>query len=115
MTEKTPPHRVDALGRPLRSLRISVIDRCDLRCTYCMPEEDYTWLPKEGILTFAEILRLVDAFVEQGVRRVRLTGGEPLLRGGLTDLVRELSSRPGIEDLAITTNATQLARWAAPR
>ena len=114
MTEKTPPHRLDALGRPLRSLRVSVIDRCDLRCAYCMPEEDYSWLPKEGILTFAEILRLVDAFVEQGVRRVRLTGGEPLLRGGLTDLVRELASRPGIEDLAITTNATQLAPWAAP-
>lgn len=79
-----------------------------------MPEEDYTWLPKEGILTFDEILRLVDGFVAQGVRRVRLTGGEPLLRGGLVDLVRELSTRTGVEDLAITTNATQLARWAGP-
>ncbi|MBT3345194.1 MAG: GTP 3',8-cyclase MoaA [Gemmatimonadetes bacterium] len=105
---------LDALGRPLRSLRVSVIDRCDLRCAYCMPEEDYAWLPKEGILTFDEILRLVDGFVEQGVRRVRLTGGEPLLRGGLVDLVRDLSIRHGVEDLAITTNATQLARWAQP-
>lgn len=117
MTNQTPQPSgvsVDALGRPLGSLRVSVIDRCDLRCAYCMPEEDYTWLPKEGILTFDEILRLVDAFVSQGVRRVRLTGGEPLLRSGLVDLVRDLATRSGVEDLALTTNATQLARWALP-
>jgi len=78
----------DTLGRPLQSLRISVIDRCDLRCAYCMPEEDYTWLPKGDILTFDEILTLTDAFIANGVRRVRLTGGEPLLRSGLADLGR---------------------------
>ena len=113
-TSQSPGVSVDALGRPLRSLRVSVIDRCDLRCAYCMPEEDYTWLPKEGILTFDEILRLVDAFVSRGVRRVRLTGGEPLLRSGLVDLIRDLARRSGVEDLALTTNATQLARWAGP-
>ena len=65
----------DVYGRPLQSLRISVIDRCDLRCAYCMPEEDYAWLPKADILTFDEILVLVDAFAANGVRRIRLTGG----------------------------------------
>ena len=69
----------DTLGRPLQSLRISVIDRCDLRCAYCMPEQDYSWLPKSDILTFEEILTLTDAFIANGVHRVRLTGGEPLL------------------------------------
>ena len=107
-----PAH--DLFGRPLESLRLSVIDRCDLRCAYCMPEEDYTWLPKEDILSFDEIERTVDAFGELGVRKVRLTGGEPLLRGGLVDLVARLARRPGVEDLAMTTNATQLAKWAEP-
>lgn len=108
----TTEQPTDTHGRPLQSLRISVIDRCDLRCAYCMPEEDYAWLPKGDILTFDEILALVDAFIENGVRRVRLTGGEPLLRAGLTDLVAQLAARETIEDLAMTTNATQLARHA---
>jgi cyclic pyranopterin phosphate synthase len=103
---------LDRFGRPLQSLRISVIDRCDLRCAYCMPEEDYTWLPKGDILSFDEILRLTDAFIDNGVRRVRLTGGEPLLRAGLAELVAELASRE-LDDLALTTNATQLARHAS--
>jgi cyclic pyranopterin phosphate synthase len=98
----------------MRSLRISVTDRCDLRCAYCMPSKAYQWLPKRAILSFEEILRLVDAFVEQGVQRVRLTGGEPLLRGGLINLVQDLAARPGVKDLALTTNGTQLARWARP-
>lgn len=102
----------DTFGRPLQSLRISVIDRCDLRCAYCMPEEDYSWLPKGDILTFDEVLALSDAFIDNGVRRVRLTGGEPLLRAGLADLVAALSARPELEDLALTTNATQLTRHA---
>lgn len=78
-----------------------------------MPEEDYTWLPKGDILTFDEILTLTDAFIDNGVRRVRLTGGEPLLRAGLRDLVARLAARPELDDLALTTNATQLARHAA--
>ncbi len=102
----------DTFGRPLQSLRISVIDRCDLRCAYCMPEEDYAWLPKNDILTFDEILALTDAFIDNGVRRVRLTGGEPLLRAGLADLVAGLAARTSIDDLALTTNATQLAKHA---
>jgi cyclic pyranopterin phosphate synthase len=105
---------VDRCDRPLGSLRISVIDRCDLRCAYCMPEEDYTWLPRQDILTFDEIERAVEAFSAAGARRVRLTGGEPLLRTGLVDLVGRLAANEGVDDLAITTNATQLAQWAVP-
>ena len=108
------PAASDLLGRQLGSLRISVVDRCDLRCAYCMPEEDYAWLPKEDILSFDEIERTVDAFARLGVRKVRLTGGEPLLRGGLVELVGRLARKASVEDLALTTNATQLAKWAEP-
>ncbi len=102
----------DLLGRPLGSLRVSVIDRCDLRCQYCMPEEEYDWLPKGDILDFAEVERAVDAFCHLGVRSVRLTGGEPLLRADLPELVARLARLPLVEDLAMTTNATQLERRA---
>src|SRR5512142_1968884 len=95
---------VDLLGRPLRSLRVSVTDRCNLRCQYCMPEEEYAWLPRENLLTFEEIARLVSIFAGLGVDKVRLTGGEPLLRRGLEDLVRLLSANPSLTDLALTTN-----------
>ena len=78
---------VDQFQRPLRNLRLSVTDRCNLRCSYCMPEKDYVWLPREDILHFEEIERLVDVFVDLGVDKVRLTGGEPLLRRDLPDLV----------------------------
>ena len=71
---------IDRLGRPLLSLRISVTDRCNLRCSYCMPEDEYAWIPRDDILTFEEINALVDVFVRQGVEKIRLTGGEPLLR-----------------------------------
>src|SRR5918996_868368 len=104
---------VDALGRPLANLRLSVTDRCNLRCQYCMPEQDYVWLPKEDILHFEEIERLVDVFLDLGVRRVRLTGGEPLLRKDLPVLVERLARRDGIDDLAMTTNGvlfTPMAR-----
>ena len=104
----------DLLGRPLASLRVSVIDRCDLRCQYCMPEENYAWLPRKDILNAAEIERVVDAFCQVGVRSVRLTGGEPLLRANLPALVARLAALPLVEDLALTTNATQLAQWAGP-
>jgi cyclic pyranopterin phosphate synthase len=103
----------DALGRPLRNLRLSVTDRCNLRCQYCMPEEDYVWLPREQILNFEEISALVDVFLGLGVDKVRLTGGEPLLRRDLASLVRLLASKPGLRDLAITTNGVLLAAQAA--
>src|SRR5918995_4953415 len=100
---------VDRFGRPLRSLRLSVTDRCNLRCQYCMPETDYVWLPREDILHFEEIDRLVDVFLDLGVRKVRLTGGEPLLRKDLSRLIERLAAKPRIEDLAMTTNAVLLA------
>ena len=103
----------DSLGRPLRSLRLSVTDRCNLRCQYCMPEEDYVWLPRESILTFEEMTRIADAFIDTGVDRVRITGGEPLLRRNLPALVEQLAARPALEDLAITTNGVLLAAQAA--
>ncbi|MGH7313607.1 MAG: GTP 3',8-cyclase MoaA [Candidatus Rokuibacteriota bacterium] len=102
----------DALGRPLRNLRLSVTDRCNLRCQYCMPEEDYVWLPREQLLNFEEISRLVDVFLALGVDKVRLTGGEPLLRRDLPSLVRLLAAKP-LRDLAITTNGVLLAGQAA--
>jgi cyclic pyranopterin phosphate synthase len=104
---------LDTRRRPLRNLRISVTDRCNLRCGYCMPEEEYVWLPREEILHFEEISRLVDVFIELGVDKVRLTGGEPLLRRDLPALIRLLAAKPGLRDLAITTNGVLLAE-AAP-
>src|SRR6266496_4472937 len=102
----------DALGRPLRNLRLSVTDRCNLRCQYCMPEEEYVWLPREDILSFEEIARLVDVFADLGVDKVRLTGGEPLLRKDLHRLVALLAANPRIHDLAMTTNGVLLAEHA---
>ena len=102
----------DRHGRPLRNLRLSVTDRCNLRCAYCMPEETYQWLPRKDLLSFEEITRLVNAFVDLGVRKLRLTGGEPLLRHGLPELVRQLAVIPEIEDLALTTNGLLLEEHA---
>ena len=102
----------DVFTRPLRNLRLSVTDRCNLRCQYCMPEEDYTWLPREDLLTFEEIATLVDLFTDLGVEKVRLTGGEPLLRRDLPTLVRMLACNPHIQDLALTTNGILLAEQA---
>ncbi len=92
----TDPALRDRLRRPLRNLRLSVTDRCNLRCAYCMPEEEYAWLPREDILTFEEMAALVDVFAELGVDKVRLTGGEPLLRRGVDRAVAMLagSGRP---------------------
>jgi cyclic pyranopterin phosphate synthase len=100
---------LDQHERPLRNLRLSVTDRCNLRCSYCMPEPEYVWLPREDILHFEEIERLVDIFTSLGVDKVRLTGGEPLLRRGLPDLIARLAGRPAIRDLAMTTNGVLLA------
>jgi len=99
----------DLYSRPLRNLRVSVTDRCNLRCAYCMPEQDYVWLPREDVLRFEEIEALVDAFLGEGVDKVRLTGGEPLLRRDLPVLVERLAKRPAIRDLALTTNGVLLA------
>ncbi len=104
--------RLDRLGRPLRDLRLSVTDRCNLRCKYCMPEDEYTWLPRSDILTFDETSHLVDLFVSLGVDKVRLTGGEPLLRKGLPQLVRMIADKSAVRDLAMTTNGVLLAAHA---
>ena len=103
---------VDTFGRPLRNLRLSVTDRCNLRCSYCMPEPEYVWLPREDILHFEEIETLVDVFLGLGVSKVRLTGGEPLLRRDLPDLISRLATRPAIRDLAMTSNGVLLEQHA---
>ncbi len=109
----TAPRLVpDTFGRPLRNLRVSVTDRCNLRCQYCMPEEEYVWLPREDLLTFREVDELVGLFTEVGVDKVRLTGGEPLLRRDLPVLVRMLAQNRAIRDLAMTTNGVTLAEQA---
>jgi cyclic pyranopterin phosphate synthase len=100
---------LDLLNRPLRNLRLSVTDRCNLRCQYCMPEAEYVWLPKEDLLHFEEISALADVFLSLGVDRIRLTGGEPLLRRDLPALVSMLSAKPGLADLALTSNGILLS------
>ncbi len=102
----------DTFDRPLRNLRLSVTDRCNLRCQYCMPEEEYVWLPRDDMLSFEEMGQLVDVFAELGVDKVRLTGGEPLLRRDLDRLVRLLAGTPRLRDLAMTTNGVLLAEQA---
>ena len=103
----------DLLDRPLGSLRISVTDRCNLRCRYCMPEDDYVWLPRTSILDYEDIERLAQVFAGLGVTKLRLTGGEPLLRQDLPTLVRMLADVRGITDLALTTNGLLLGRHAS--
>jgi cyclic pyranopterin phosphate synthase len=108
---------VDSLGRPLRDLRISVTDRCNFRCTYCMPKEvfgrDFAFLERSELLTFEEIARLAQLFVHEGVEKVRLTGGEPLLRRGIERLVSMLAAVRGVQDIALTTNGSLLTREKA--
>jgi GTP 3',8-cyclase len=103
----------DQHRRPMQSLRLSVTDRCNLRCVYCMPEAEYTWLPKPSILAFEELARLASLFARLGANEIRLTGGEPLLRQDLPVLVDMLARVPGIRDLALTTNALELPKHAA--
>jgi GTP 3',8-cyclase len=106
----------DSLARPMRDLRISVMDRCNFRCPYCMPRETYheryRFLGSHERLSFDEIVRLARLFVQLGVRKLRLTGGEPLLRTNLPDLIGDLTDIPGVEDVALTTNGVLLARYA---
>jgi len=107
----------DTFSRPMRDLRISVMDRCNFRCPYCMPRETYheryRFLGSHERLSFDEIVRLARLFVQLGVRKLRLTGGEPLLRANLPDLIGDLTDIPGVEDVALTTNGVLLARYAS--
>ncbi|MCX7168552.1 MAG: GTP 3',8-cyclase MoaA [Rhodocyclales bacterium] len=105
---------LDGFGRRVDYLRLSVTDRCDLRCSYCMPEGFKGYEEPKHWLSFDEIERLLAVFARLGLRRVRLTGGEPLLRKNLPDLARRLAALPGIDDLSLSTNGTQLAKFAAP-
>ena len=103
---------LDTLQRPVKDLRISVTDRCNFRCTYCMPLDDYDWLDKSEVLTFEEITRLARLFIQLGVEKIRLTGGEPLARRDLEQLVKSLSDLDGLRDLCLTTNGSTLAEKA---
>jgi|EndMetStandDraft_5_1072996.scaffolds.fasta_scaffold75476_1 cyclic pyranopterin phosphate synthase len=103
----------DGFGRPFGTLRVSVTDRCNLRCSYCMPEPDYVWLPRADLLSFEEIDRLVQVCTGLGATRVRLTGGEPLLRRDLPRLVARLAAQPAVTERAMTTNGVYLAGHAA--
>jgi cyclic pyranopterin phosphate synthase len=103
---------LDAYNRPISYLRISVTDRCNLRCIYCMPPEGVVWRPHEEILRYEEIETIVRAAAGMGISKVRLTGGEPLVRPGVVDLVRMLARIPGVDDLAMTTNGILLPRYA---
>jgi cyclic pyranopterin phosphate synthase len=102
----------DTLGRAMKDLRISVTDRCNFRCRYCMPLEKYEWIDRREILTFEEITRLAKLFIELGVEEIRITGGEPLLRHGLETLVAQLANLEGLRDLSLTTNASLLEDMA---
>ncbi len=108
----------DTFGRPMRDLRISVTDRCNFRCPYCMPSEiygeAYEFLPRAEILTFEELTRLIGIFAELGIEKLRVTGGEPLLRNDLPQLLGMLSSIDGIDDLTLTTNGYLLSQFAQP-
>jgi cyclic pyranopterin phosphate synthase len=105
---------IDQFGRRIEYLRISVTDRCNFRCLYCMPPEGLEWLPKDEILSYEEITSIVDQLAPLGLRRLRITGGEPTIRPQLERLVRMLSAVPGIEDIALSTNGVKLETMAVP-
>ena len=104
----------DSWGREIKSLRISVTDKCNFRCRYCMPAEGLEWLERDELLTFEEVARLVRILARMGVDEIRLTGGEPLVRRDLPKLVRVLAATPGVRDLSLTTNGVLLDRFAGP-
>lgn len=105
----------DKLGRPIRDLRLSVTDRCNFRCDYCMPKEvfgdDFVFLPKNELLTFDEMARIAKVYAELGVKKIRITGGEPLMRRDLDVLIAKLNQIDGIEDIGLTTNGLLLKAW----
>lgn len=112
--EQNAPSMIDPYGRMVEYLRVSVTDRCDFRCVYCMAE-DMTFLPKQELLTLEELERLCTVFVEKGVRKLRLTGGEPLVRRGIMELIRNLGKMlngGGLDELTLTTNGSQLAKYS---
>jgi cyclic pyranopterin phosphate synthase len=115
-TPVIPRHLVDSFGRQMGDLRISITDRCNFRCVYCMPEEGLQWLKNDRVMTFDEIVRLARLFVHMGIRGIRLTGGEPTVRSGLPDLVRMLKplEAEGLESLSLTTNGFRLKELARP-
>jgi GTP 3',8-cyclase len=104
----------DRYGHRISYLRVSITDRCNERCAYCMPGELHEWLPREEILTFEETLRLIRIGAELGVSKIRITGGEPLTRRGILDLIREIPKIPGIRDIGVSTNGTLLSREIEP-
>ena len=104
----------DHFGRPITYLRISVTDRCNLRCVYCLPAEGINWQPRENQLSIEEITRLTASMAKAGLRRVRLTGGEPLVRPDIVEIVKRIATIPGIEEVSLTTNAMLLERLAEP-
>ncbi len=101
----------DRFGRRAGSLRVSVTDRCNIRCRYCMPEDEYAWLPRASILSFEEITRVTGLFASLGVAKIRITGGEPLLRRGLPQLIKSIVRVPGVDEVALTTNGVLLSRY----
>jgi GTP 3',8-cyclase len=103
----------DSFQRPINYMRVSVTDRCNLRCVYCMPEEGVPWLPHSNILSYEELITIIRAGAEMGISKIRLTGGEPLVRAGIVDFVRMIAATPGIEDIAVTTNGIFLTKYAA--
>ena len=106
------PELIDSFGRKMTYLRLSVTDRCNLRCFYCMPQADFNWMPHENILRFEEIIRLVRVLARQGVRKIRLTGGEPLVRKDVIRLMEGISLLEGVEELCLTTNGVELPALA---
>lgn len=112
MADKVQDSLVDGYGRRITYLRVSVTDRCNLRCVYCMPEQGIDLVPMAEILTYEEIQRIVKVAAPMGLRHVRLTGGEPLARKGIVDLVQMIATVPGIEEVALTTNGVSLAQHA---
>lgn len=114
MARPTRAGLLDRFGRQHTYLRISVTDRCNFRCVYCLPAEGLEWMPRAELLSYEEMARLVRVFADLGIRRIRLTGGEPTLRRDIERLVASISAVPGIEDLSLTTNAHAFARQAAP-
>src|ERR1700686_3710102 len=103
---------LDTLRRPMRDLRVSVTDRCNFRCTYCMRFDEYKWIERQEVLSFEEIERVARLFLELGIQKIRLTGGEPLVRRDLHRLVSRLSAIEGLSDITLTTNGALLAEKA---
>jgi GTP 3',8-cyclase len=103
----------DSFQRPINYMRVAITDRCNFRCIYCMPEAGVPWIPHSGILSYEELLTIIRAGAEMGINRIRITGGEPLVRQGIVDFVRMVAELPGMEDISLTTNGIFLPRYAA--